>query len=490
MSIKEKYRAALINTLLFFCASGSLIIPALLNGYPLVYSDTGTYLYSGHSGIVPVDRPIMYGLFVRHISMSYSLWFVIATQAFIATSLILLCFRHFVKAGHSYLRTFIMVFFLSSVTGISNYTSQVMPDIFSGLVIISLALLCCAQNLSVLTIIYLFLLVILFNLSHSSNLLTSSCLVILIGITAVLISWQKKKNNKLVLTPDTLVRCNGTRRRINPARAFFPVALSWLLLPSVNLMYGGGFGFHSANNVFLAGRMSESGILESYLEKKCTNDTFPLCEYRGKFPAFAWQFFWDYSGPLYGGGCMQKGWGNCWVEKDKEYGPVIRDILSDPVYRKRFAVYSAKESFRQLITFDVGHLTPMTEGSPVIGGIKQYYPDEYARYLDAKQAHGTLYFVALSSRQHLVVLCSLIIITCACVLRRTRIKIPGHVSLLLMAVISGLLINAAVCATFSGTVNRYEGRVIWLLPLAAIIILHPLILAKYAQDSRQLREEE
>jgi len=35
---------------------------------------------------------------------------------------------------------------------------------------------------------------------------------------------------------------------------------------------------------------------------------------------------------------------------------------------------------------------------------------------------------------------------------------------------TGLLVNAAVCAIFSGVAPRYQARLIWLVPFAAIAI--------------------
>lgn len=73
----ENLNKHILNFVLFSLSVILLIMPAIVNGYPLVYSDSGTYIGSGFEGIVPVDRPIAYGLFVRHISVAYSLWFVI-----------------------------------------------------------------------------------------------------------------------------------------------------------------------------------------------------------------------------------------------------------------------------------------------------------------------------------------------------------------------------------------------------------------------------
>ncbi|MFK8101257.1 MAG: hypothetical protein AB8G15_01985, partial [Saprospiraceae bacterium] len=51
-----------------------LLFVAFYNGYPLVYSDTGTYIQSGFELFVPVDRPLTYGLFLRYTSLGISPW--------------------------------------------------------------------------------------------------------------------------------------------------------------------------------------------------------------------------------------------------------------------------------------------------------------------------------------------------------------------------------------------------------------------------------
>ena len=38
--------------------AGVMLWPAVWNGYPLVHSDTGTYVESAFTGHVPVDRPV------------------------------------------------------------------------------------------------------------------------------------------------------------------------------------------------------------------------------------------------------------------------------------------------------------------------------------------------------------------------------------------------------------------------------------------------
>ena len=82
---------------------------ALYNGYPIVYSDTSTYIESGFSLQPPADRPITYGLFIRVFSLNgFSLWTVALMQSLIISFLILLTLlrpkyliRHIIEAGKS-----------------------------------------------------------------------------------------------------------------------------------------------------------------------------------------------------------------------------------------------------------------------------------------------------------------------------------------------------------------------------------------------------
>ena len=42
-----------------------MMFPAFVNGYPLIYSDTSTYIHSAFEFLPPKDRPITYGLIYK-----------------------------------------------------------------------------------------------------------------------------------------------------------------------------------------------------------------------------------------------------------------------------------------------------------------------------------------------------------------------------------------------------------------------------------------
>jgi hypothetical protein len=70
---------------------GSLVLisAGIYNGFPLVTSDSGTYINSAIQLTVPDDRPITYGLFILITGFKKSLWFVIFTQGLLLAWLLL-----------------------------------------------------------------------------------------------------------------------------------------------------------------------------------------------------------------------------------------------------------------------------------------------------------------------------------------------------------------------------------------------------------------
>src|SRR5690606_34892748 len=124
-----------------------LMYAGFYNGYPLVTSDTGTYLNSGFNLTVPDDRPITYGLFIRFVSMGFSLWLPIFLQNALV-SFVIVEFIRFSGAEikkHFYIPIFL---FLSYLSGISWFSSQIMPDIFSAVSILVLPVLLFSRSVS------------------------------------------------------------------------------------------------------------------------------------------------------------------------------------------------------------------------------------------------------------------------------------------------------------------------------------------------------
>ena len=50
-------------------------------------------------------------------------------------------------------------------------------------------------------------------------------------------------------------------------------------------------------------------------------------------------------------------------------------------------------------------------------------------------------------------------------------RLPADGRALVAVCTCGLVFNAVICATFSGVADRYQGRVIWLLPLLVLFLM-------------------
>jgi hypothetical protein len=112
-----------------------LLLPALINGYPLVYPDTGAYLRQAIELHGAPDRPPYYSLLIFPMHLKLSLWPVIAMQSLaIATALRVMVYSTIPGArGLHYL---IVTAVLTASTSVGWHADQIMPDAFTGLLAI------------------------------------------------------------------------------------------------------------------------------------------------------------------------------------------------------------------------------------------------------------------------------------------------------------------------------------------------------------------
>lgn len=428
----------------------ALLGPAIYNGFPLVYSDTGTYIAAAPTHSIPVDRPIGYSLFLNLTSLRVSLWFTVILQSAILYYLIYLLFKAVINSRYCLEWSSVVTVLLSLTTGVSNYASQLMPDIFMAIMLLSVSVLLLQKELKVIRLAFLTLVFLFTVISHFSILLVATVLVALVVVLNFKFRWYSKSTGVILLSW---------------------VLAGWLILPTINNSYGAGFTISRSRNVSIVGRLIETGILKEYLKENCEKKNYSLCQYADSLPPYGYLFMWDMSSPLYKGNCMQTGWGDCWIAKDKEYGGLIKDILKRPKYLKRLAIITIKGTFDQAIDFNVGVLVSMKEGSAPYETIKAFYPGNLEAYKRAAQYQKYLYFKVISKMQMIGVAISIIAIIVIAICFRKRIRLQSPVFLLLFLLFAGIILNAAVCSAFSTVVDRYQSRVIWLIPFMFLILL-------------------
>jgi hypothetical protein len=438
------------------------IIPALYNGYPLVYPDTGMYIDSGHSGKVPVMSPLMYGLFVRHISMSASLWFVVVVQAMITVFILMLVARTFWKASWG-AKSLLLIICISVFTAASNFTSQIMPDFLTSILILCFCVFLLYDGKSKLLLILPGVLIFFANAAHLSNLLISPLILVIIFIAKFFAGKRFPSFRKLFWLSAI-------------------VLLSWIFVPSFNYFKGSGFNLSGTNNIRLMGRLIETGLLSEYLNDNCGKKNIPLCKYRNEFPMSSDYFLWHAS-PLYDDKPPVRNVDSIWLKKNVEYALVVKDIVSTPKYLLKMAGISITATLKQVGNVGVENLAPMMKGSPVLPQIEWRYPEEASQYKSSRQANAMQTFAVSSAIQILSVLISAIGILFILIFRKFRKSLTNKHILILIITISGIIMNAWVCTTLSTPALRYQSRVSWLIPLVFIILVTHLL------NQRKVKQE-
>ena len=414
----------------------ALMTDAFINGFPIVYSDTSTYLASGFQLETPFDRPITYGLFLRVFSLNgLSTWLVVFAQATIISTLIFLTVKlltgnkRFLKIG------LITSVFLALFTGLSWTVSQLMPDIFTPIALLCIVLIFSGEfKRGKMVLLYvLFLLSVAMHISH----------ILLFG---------------LILIAAFIVKRFFFSDIFQTARNSQIAILLALTIIAIVTM---GSAISKSKHVFFMGAMVEHGILQQFLDDKCNTTEYKLCVYRNSLPEKAYQFVWDEDSPFYkiGG----------WKESKPEFNEIIFETLTTPKYIGLHIKESLKATFQQLVLFKIGDGNgSFPEGTQLHSRIHKYFPNDLDQYANSRQNQSQLGFLdVFNSLFSAVIILSLIILVFLQI--RFWNQFNGHFKLVLIVLLTGILLNAWDCGTFANAIDRLGCKMIWLIPFMAIL---------------------
>lgn len=432
-----------------------LMIPAFINGYPIVYSDTGTYLASAFLLETPFDRPITYGLFIRLASVNgMSLWGVIFLQSWIISWLICLTVKNYFSGVRS--RHLILLFIsLALITTISWTTSQLMPDIFTAAMMLSAGLLLFFKQSKGVTI-FLYFLFALSTAMHMSHI--SMNVVVLLSM--------------LVLKLFQI-------RSVRPGSYRVPTVLLLLVVTLAGIVTMGS-ALSKSRHAFFMGAMVEHGIAKAYLERHCDEKEFALCLYKDSLNMRAYEFVWDSSSPFYKLGGF-KG-------TREEFNQIISGTLTEPEFIWMHIRESIRASVQQCFRFDVGDGNGVfADGSPLADRVKEFFPGEYSRYLHTCQnRNGWILLSGWNLYNFLIVTLSALIILSYLILTVLLGKrmMLGKPKPLIIFLLFFVIINMWSAATFANAIPRLGSKVIWIIPLLASWCLVEFMKLK-SQLSRQ-----
>ncbi len=424
-----------------------LAAPAIYNGFPLVFADTIDYLAAALKFSPPYYRQFGYGIFIAMTSLKgTSLWLVVLAQSFILSALIFSVVRRFIK-NKPYFFHVVIVLLLVLFTGVGWFSSQLMPDILTAMMILIIYIFFTArlQWFHYLFLLPLFLIILM---SHSANFLIA--MLVLVTVAAYFLLRKKKLPDFKTYAVKFLV-------------LFFVSIFATGLLSYINEKTFGRWAVNPGSHVFLMARLDESGILKDFLLQNCRSHQYTLCSFQDQLPTDANNFMWGPNTPhkLYG-----------WEAVRPEYEEIIGKAFSTPAYWGTFISDSAYRvallfSHNGLDSFGAYNLDS-PEGSSIYALIQNYAPQELSQFMAAQQFTYNLKLPATVSTIYFpVVILSILFI----IYFFRKYKIPNELKFFALIIVLGVVYNLIVMGSLSGSFDRYNSRVIWLLPFLVLILM-------------------
>ena len=431
----EKQEFRVRRLLVGIVAICGLLWPALYNGYPTVFSDTGGYLLTGKFfvALAPFRAP-GYAIFTRLTSLGISAWFTVVAQAAMVVYVLYETWDYLIGGD----RKFADLYFLASVCVLTALTSLpwlvslLMPDVFAGVLFLSAFLLAFADNLRPIQRIVLAVIFTISIAAHTS-LLPIAALFVVVAII--------------------LRQTSGTPRALSSTRS----VLVWLLVPiiasglgtaALNRQMGLGFKLSPSSNSFLLARLFGDGLAADFLRKNCPIQDFISCRYLSQLPQTQEEFLFQH--PLYP---------ELQGHEDEMEKIVRGTILAYPV---RFLASSAKDTLLLLASPRTGdEIRSYGARGWNSNVIPLVFPRDLQAFSNARQNRDHLTPLADDAAALDTIVFWLSVATCLLLARTGRFR---RITLLFCSAIAYFVINAAVCATFAGVYDRYQGRVAWILP--------------------------
>jgi hypothetical protein len=455
------------------------LLPALDNGFPFVFPDTGSYL--GGTGVthIPQVEPIYYVWFTRlfdvpillHSSTSQTPWHLkgwspwpsVVVQSLI-TAWMIWRFASALFGLTAASRLLLVALLLALGTSLPWFVGQIMPDIFTPLMILALALLWLTHDtLPRVSRILLMLLVSGAVVCHQANLLVALWMLPAFGLCALL-GWRPSKASIHGILESGLALALG-------AAALF----------TANLV-DGRIALSSGGSVVFMATLMEDGTALSYLEKACPPRRFAVCAYLDELSSYrpamvtvpgcgslrtSLANYFLFEGPLDRLGGFRA--------EEAEASAIVAGTLSAyPLTQFRAAV---DNGWRQLFSFRAGNglcaYSETESWSIVIHDI--FGPVVYDHYLKSKQIRDALFdrFELLNYIYATVLVASSLVLVGFLVVEGLR-KQPRafFAGIFVIVLVAG---NAFTVGVLSYPQDRYQSRVIWLVPLlAACIVLERL----------------
>ncbi len=417
--------------------------PAFLNGFPLVFADTGTYLGQARLFYLGWDRPPFYSIFLRAVDGGLSLWIPVLVQAAIVAHLLFLTLRSLGRRGPWPVLAVCVA--LAVATSLPWVVAELIADVFTGVVVLALWLLGFG-SVGRWERLYLLALATGAITVHVSHVPFALVLVLVGGAVA----WYG----------------TGLRAALATARRIvLPPVLAAAAIMLVNLIGHGSPSLSPFGSVIHVARLIGDGPARAYLEAACPTRQFVICSHLDDLGAGGSEFIWQRFPHM-----PDLGGAKHWAAEARE---IVRGtIRHDPL---GVALAALDNTVQQFLHLRIGHGLKPWPGDPGPEPlIARFFPWELDDYRESAQSTGKLKVQAdaiapLLAAVSWLGLIGLVVV--AAIRRRHRLGFA-----LCALVLAAALGNAFITGALSGVEDRYQARIAWLFaftPVAVLVAVRP-----------------
>jgi hypothetical protein len=436
-----------VGAILF--AAVVLAWPAFYNRYPLLYPDSISYLGDGsnvaralfHQEFADYYgfRSLIYSLGILPLHWHVTPWPIVAVNALLTSYVLWLLVRSLLPERMLF-HFLIIVLVLSLFTGLGWLVGWIMPDLLGPLLYLSVFVLVFASETLAMGERVAIAVVAWWGIvSHGSHLLLT------LGLGPLLI---------------TVLVFQGRSLR-QGMRAMRPVAgivlFAVLAQVALNAYLYRELSFSGNRPPYLLARVLADGPGRWYLQKHCGRSVLVICDQLKDVPGDAEEFLWG-----------AHGWANASLEEQKELKreemAVVFGALRE--YPREELRISAAHFWEQLSSYGV---YSYDANAWILESFDAVLPGKAEEYRRSRQAQAGLDEDFFSSVQDWAVIVSLFVVGLWAIFGR-RLWSRRLVGLTVM-VTYVVLANAAVAGSFSNLEDRYQARVIWLVPLLSLAFL-------------------
>ena len=430
--------------------------PAFYNGYPLLYGNSASYLETFDPRKAHWARSVFYSAFLFPFHWRTWLWPAVFVQALVVAHLVYVVLR--VTCGSLRLGAYLgTIGVLATCSSLSWFASMIMPDVFTGVVVLGLFLLgVMADRLTRLERWYVAILTAGAIACHLSHLAVAA------GLVVVLVTLNASQVGRAWFRPATL------------ALLLSPVVLAVLGHLAANVFARQELSLSPGSSIFLLARMIGDGTAQAYLREHCPRRTYVLCEHLEELPQDADRFLWHSDGVLrrVGGPALRR-----------EAREIVAGVLAtDPALQLQRV---GSNTVRQFFVFqDSDWLEIDDPAGHVVGRhIRYFFPADYPSYIASRQATGRLPTVAITLWHAFCVVVGLT--ASAFLFLEFARRGERQMTALFVVMVAALVGNALITGGLSGVHGRYQSRIVWLVVFYAALGGHYLYLCGTREEQRR-----